>query len=238
MGTPRKPGEVRKGSPLFAEMTINAPKALSVAAALHPDVSAALDAAQQDALAEIRRFLGQHSVTLAGPRGAQEVVPIEQMQVVGIRHKTSRAGDPHRHIHMQIGTRILGAGKWRALTTAALFKQQGAIHALGTAAIAAHPELSQTLAEHGLTLDPVSGKVVDLEPFNAVMSKRSAQIDRNLQRLHAEWEAQHPGEEPGYAITARMQACRSSTPPAPAGTGGCTDKQGAVEQPAVRRLGT
>ncbi|CAM5607740.1 hypothetical protein ACIPPN_28930 [Streptomyces diastaticus] len=124
------------------------------------------------------------------------------------------------------------------MTTAALFKQQGAIRALGTAAIAAHPELSQTLAEHGLTLDPVSGKVVDLGPFNAVMSKRSAQIDGNLQRLHAEWEAQHPGEEPGPAITARMQACRSSTPPAPAGTGGCTDKQGAVEQPAVRRPGT
>src|SRR5690625_1703925 len=33
MGTPRKPGEGSKGSPLFAEMTINAPKSLSVAAA-------------------------------------------------------------------------------------------------------------------------------------------------------------------------------------------------------------
>lgn len=49
MGTPRKPGERSKGSPLFAEMTINAPKSLSVAAALHPEVSDALDAAQQDA---------------------------------------------------------------------------------------------------------------------------------------------------------------------------------------------
>jgi hypothetical protein len=95
MGTPRKPGEGSKGSPLFAEMTINAPKSLSVAAALHPEVSAALDAAQQDALAEIRRWLGQHSVTRVGPRDAREVIPIERMQVVGIRHKTSRAGDPH-----------------------------------------------------------------------------------------------------------------------------------------------
>lgn len=68
------------------------------------------------------------------------------MQVVGIRHKTSRAGDPHRHIHMQIGTRIFAAGKWRALDTAALFKQQGAIRAMGTAVIAAHPRLAQTLA--------------------------------------------------------------------------------------------
>src|SRR5699024_5526962 len=158
MGTPRQPGEGRKGSPLFAEMTINAPKSLSVAAALHPEVSDALDHAQQDALGEIRRWLGQHSVTRVGPRGAQEVVPIEYMQVVGIGHKTSRAGDPHRHMHMQIGTRVFAAGKWRALDTAGLFKQQGAIRAMGAAAIAAHPHLAQTLAEHGLTLDPVSGE--------------------------------------------------------------------------------
>jgi len=205
MGTPRKRGEGSKGSPLFAEMTINAPKSLSVAAALHPEVSNALDQAQQDALAEIRRWLGQHSVTRVGPRSAREVVPIERMQVVGIRHKTSRAGDPHRHIHMQIGTRVWAAGKWRALDTAALFKQQGAIRALGTAVIAAHPQLAQTLAEHGLTLDPVSGEVAELEPFNGVMSKRSAQIRRNLDRLEAEWETDHPGEALGPVMTARLQ---------------------------------
>lgn len=205
MGTPRKPGERSKGSPLFAEMTINAPKSLSVAAALHPEVSDALDAAQQDALAEIRRWLGQHSVTRAGPRDAREVLPIERMQVVGISHKTSRAGDPHRHIHMQIGARVWAAGKWRALDTAALFKQQGVIRALGTAVIAAHPQLAQTLTDNGLTLDPASGEVVELEPFNAVMSKRSAQIRRNLDRLEAEWEQAHPGETLGPVMTARLQ---------------------------------
>ena len=205
MGVPRKPGEVRKGSPLFAEMTINAPKSLSVAAALHPDVSEALDRAQQDAAREIRRFLGLHSVTLAGPRGAQEVLPASHMQTVAIAHKTSRAGDPHRHIHFQIGTRVWAAGKWRALTTAALFQQQGAIRALGTAVIAAHPELAETLHRHGLTLDPVSGEVTELEPFNQVMSKRSAQIRRNLERMETEWQAEHPGETPGPALTARMQ---------------------------------
>ncbi|SBM44405.1 Conjugative relaxase TrwC [Propionibacterium freudenreichii] len=205
MGTPRAAAEGTNGSPLFAEMTINAPKSLSVAAALHPEVSDALDAAQQDALAEIRRWLGQHSVTRVGPRHAREVVPIERMQVVGIGHKTSRAGDPHRHIHMQIGTRVWAAGKWRALDTAALFKQQGAIRALGTAVIASHPQLARTLAEHRLTLDSASGEVKELEPFNGVMSKRSAQIRRNLDRLEAEWETQHPGEALGPAMTARLQ---------------------------------
>ena len=206
MGRPRKAGSDRLGSPRFAEMTINGPKSLSVAAALHPVVSEALDRAQQDALAEIQRWLAQHSVTRVGPLGKQEIVPIEHMQVVGITHRTSRAGDPHRHIHMQIGTRVWAAGKWRALSTGALMKQQGAIRALGTAVIAAHPELAAVLDRHGLTLDPATGEVVELQPFNGLMSKRGEQVRRNLERLEAEWEAAHPGESMGPVVSSRLTA--------------------------------
>jgi hypothetical protein len=133
MGIPRLVGNGRRGSPRFAEMVVNAPKSLSIAAALHPEVSAALDVAQQDAASEIGRFLAKHSVTRVGPRGQQEIVPVEGLQVVAITHHTSRAGDPHRHIHLQIGARVRAAGKWRALNTGALFRQQGAIRAMGTA---------------------------------------------------------------------------------------------------------
>ncbi len=206
MGRPRRAGPDRGGSPRFMEMVINTPKSLSIAAALHPEVSDALDAAQQDALAEIRRWLAQHSVTRVGPLGRQEIVPIEQMHVVGITHRTSRAGDPHRHIHMQIGTRVFAAGKWRGLFTAALFKQQGTIRALGTAVIAASPELAEVLDRHGLTLDAATGEVVELQPFNAVMSKRGAQVARNLDRLEAEWEKTHPGESIGPVVSARLRA--------------------------------
>lgn len=206
MGKPRSAGPDRKGSPRFAEMVINTPKSLSIAAALHPEVSDALDAAQQDALAEIRRWLARHSVTRVGPLGAQEVVPIESMQVVGITHRTSRAGDPHRHIHMQVGTRIFAAGKWRALDTGALFKQQGAIRALGTAVIAASPQLADVLDRHGLTLNPVTGEVAELAPFNAVMSKRGEQVRKNLQRLEAGWEQTHPGETMGPVVASRLRA--------------------------------
>ncbi|WP_300344008.1 MobF family relaxase [Nesterenkonia sp.] len=206
MGRPRLAGLDRQGSPRFAEMVINTPKSLSVAAALHPEVSKALDAAQQDALAEIQRWLAQYSVTRVGPRGKQEVVPIEHMQVVGITHRTSRAGDPHRHIHMQIGARVWAAGKWRALDTAATFRQQGAIRALGTAVIAASPELAEVLDRHGLLLDPVTGEVTELEPFNALMSKRGEQVRKNLERLEAEWETAHPGETMGPVVSSRLTA--------------------------------
>ena len=206
MGKLRLPGEGRQGSPRFAEMVVNAPKSLSIAAALHPEVSAALDHAQQDAVSEIQRWLAEHSVTRVGPRGKQEVVPVEALQTVAVSHRTSRAGDPHRHIHFQIGTRVWAAGKWRALDTAALFKQQGAIRALGTAVIAAHPELAEVLDRHGLTLDPVSGEVVELERFNRVMSKRGEQVRKHLERLEAEWEAAHPGETVGPVVSARLAA--------------------------------
>ncbi len=206
MGRPRLPGEDRRGSPRFAEMVVNVPKSLSVAAALHPEVSTALDAAQRDAVAEIRSWLGQHSVTRVGPRGKQEVAPVEQLETVAVSHKTSRAGDPHRHIHFQIGTRVWASGAWRGLDTGALFRQQGAIRALGTAVIAAHPQLAAVLDAHGLTLDPVSGEVAELVPWNAVMSKRGEQVTRNLARFRAEWEEAHPGQEPGPVVSARLQA--------------------------------
>ncbi len=206
MGIPRQPGQSRRGSPRFAEMVVNAPKSLSIAAALHPEVSAALDAAQRDAVSEIRSWLGQHSVTRVGPRGAQEVVPVAQLETVSVVHKTSRAGDPHRHIHLQIGTRVWAAGAWRGLDTAALFRQQGAIRALGTAVIAAHPQLAAVLDAHGLTLDPVTGEVAELAPYNAVMSKRAAQVTANLAMFEAQWHAAHPGQEPGPVVCARLQA--------------------------------
>ncbi|MFT3872650.1 MAG: amino acid permease [Nocardioides sp.] len=107
---------------------------------------------------------------------------------------------------IQIGTRVRAAGKWRALDTAASFKQQGAIRALGTAVIAAHPKLAAVLDAHGLTLDPVTGEVTELEQFNAVLSKRAAQVERNLARFAAEWENAHPGQEPGPVVRARLHA--------------------------------
>ncbi|MDR0593738.1 MAG: relaxase domain-containing protein [Bifidobacteriaceae bacterium] len=110
MGRPRLPGADRRGSPRFAEMVINVPNSLAVAAALHPAVSQALDRARRDAAAEIRSWLGRHSVTRIGPRGNQEGVPVEHLQTVAVSHKTSRAGDPHRHIHFQIGTRVRALG--------------------------------------------------------------------------------------------------------------------------------
>ena len=45
----------------------------------------------------------------------------------------------------------------------------------------------RAITERDLTHDRVCGEVLELQPFNAVLSKRSAQIRRNLDRIEGEW---------------------------------------------------
>src|SRR4051794_8785258 len=103
----------------FVEVVVNGPKSWSLAAAVHPDLAAAYDAAQDRAAAQIIGWLAGHATTRVGPRGGQEQVPVQVLEAVTVRHFTSRAGDPHRHLHLQIGARVFAAGKWRGSHTPA-----------------------------------------------------------------------------------------------------------------------
>ena len=82
----------------FVEVTVNGPKTRSLAAALHPRVSAVLDAAQGRAAEQIIGWVAAHATTRVGPRGrqvqVQVQVPVEQLEAAVIRHYTSRACDP------------------------------------------------------------------------------------------------------------------------------------------------
>ncbi|MFT4009187.1 MAG: relaxase domain-containing protein [Nocardioidaceae bacterium] len=84
----------------FVEVTVNRPKSWSLAAALHPEIAAAYDAAQDRAAEQVIGWLGQHATTRVGPRGGQVAVPLERIEAVTVRHYTSRADDPHRHLHL------------------------------------------------------------------------------------------------------------------------------------------
>src|SRR5918998_6260739 len=90
----------------FVEVVVNGPKSWSLAAAMHDDVAEAYDAAQDRAAAQIIGWLAAHATTRVGPRGGQVQVPVEMLEAVTVRHYTSRAGDPHRHLHLQIGARV------------------------------------------------------------------------------------------------------------------------------------
>ena len=124
-------------------------------------------------------------------------VPVEQLEAAVIRHDTSRAGDPHRHLRLQINARVFAQARWRGLHSVGARDYLEAINGIGHAAVATDLDFRLALAEHGLTLDPASGEPVELASYAPSFSARAAQIGRNLDTFEAAWRADHPGEEPG-----------------------------------------
>ncbi|MEJ7796752.1 MAG: MobF family relaxase, partial [Nocardioides sp.] len=188
----------------FVEVVVNGPKTWSLAAALHPAVAGAYDAAQERAAGEIIGWLAEHSTTRVGPRGRQVQVPVDEIEAAVVRHYTSRAGDPHRHLHLQINARVRAAGhsgnggsQWRGLHSIGVVDSIEAINGIGHAAVMCDPQLRQALAAHGYTLDPETGEVRELAPFAGEFSARASQIGRNADRYEADWRREHPGAEPG-----------------------------------------
>jgi hypothetical protein len=183
----------------FVEVVVNGPKTWSLAAALHPDIAAAYEAAQDRAAEQILAWLAEHATTRVGPRGGQVQVPLEVLEAVTVRHYTSRAQDPHRHVHLQLLARVFAAGKWRGLHTVGVRDSLGAINGIGHAAMACDPELNAAFAAHGYTKD-TTGEIRELTEYVGPFSARHAQIARNMDRYEAEWTAAHPGEHPGPAL--------------------------------------
>ena len=181
----------------FVEVVVNGPKTWSLAASLHPEIAAAYDAAQERAAVEIIGWLAEHATTRVGPRGRQVQVPVERLEAAVVRHYTSRAGDPHRHLHLQINARVFAQGRWRGLHSVGVVDSIEAINGIGHAAVACDPEFRSALAKHGYTLDPDTGEVAQLAPYVGAFSARASQIGRNIDRYEAAWRADHPGEEPG-----------------------------------------
>jgi exodeoxyribonuclease V alpha subunit len=184
----------------FVEVTVNGPKTWSIAAALHPEVAAAYDAAQERAAAQIIAWVSAHATTRVGPRGRQVQVPVEKIEAVTVRHYTSRAGDPHRHLHLQLNARVFAQGIWRGLHTVGVRDSIEALNGIGHAAVMTDPEFRAALASVGFTMDPATGEIAELAPYVGEFSERAAQIGRNIDRYEAEWRRANPGQEPGPSI--------------------------------------
>ncbi|HWJ65294.1 MAG TPA: MobF family relaxase [Nocardioides sp.] len=184
----------------FVEVTVNGPKTWSLAAALHPEIAEAYDAAQMAAAEEIIGWLASHATTRVGPRDNQVQIPAEQIEAAVIRHFTSRAGDPHRHLHLQINARVFSQGKWRGLHTVGVRDSLEAINGIGHAAVMTNPAFREALARYGFTLDAETGEVTELAAYAGAFSARAKQIEANIDTYEAEWRADHPGEEPGPTL--------------------------------------
>jgi exodeoxyribonuclease V alpha subunit len=199
VGTGLKKGRLLKDPHAlrFVEVVVNGPKSWSLAAALHPEISAALDAAQDKAANQIVGWVASHATTRVGPRGRQVQVPVEKVEAAVSRHYTSRAGDPHRHLHLQVNARVYAAGGWRGLHSVGVRDSIGAINGIGHAAVATDPGFRSALAAHGLTLDPETSEIRELMPYVGAFSARTSQIRRNVDRYEAQWRSVHLDQEPG-----------------------------------------
>jgi exodeoxyribonuclease V alpha subunit len=183
----------------FVEVVVNGPKSWSLAAELHPDISAAYAAAQDRAGTQILAWLAQHATTRVGPRGRQVQILVQRLEAAVVRHYTSRAGDPHRHLHLQINARVRAEDQWLGLHTVGVRDSLDAINGIGHAAVVTDPHFRAAMAGHGFTVGE-DGEISQLAEYVGPFSARAAQIGRNLDRYEAEWRAAHPGEGPGPAL--------------------------------------
>jgi exodeoxyribonuclease V alpha subunit len=183
----------------FVEVVVNGPKTWSLAAALHPDIAAAYEAAQDRAAEQIIAWLSEHATTRVGPAGGQVQVPVQVLEAATVRHFTSRANDPHWHLHLQFLSRVYAAAKWRGLHTVGIRDFLGAINGIGHAAMDTDPELNAAFAANGYTKRP-TGEIPQLAEYVGAFSARHAQIAGNMDRYEREWAAAHPGETPGPAL--------------------------------------
>ncbi|KRC53363.1 MULTISPECIES: MobF family relaxase [unclassified Nocardioides] len=180
----------------FVEVVVNGPQTWSLAAALHADIADAYEDAQTRAAGEIISWVAQHATTRVGPRGRQVQVPVEKIEAAIVRHYTSRAGDPHRHLHLQINARVFARGGWRGIHSVGVVDSIEALNGIGHAAVMCDPRFRAALAARGYTLDD-AGEVNELTAYAGRFSQRASQIGRNIDRYEAEWRADNPGAEPG-----------------------------------------
>ena len=151
------------------------------------------DAAQDRAAAEIIGWVAEHATTRVGPRGRQVQVPVEQIEAAVVRHYTSRAGDPHRHLHLQINARVFAAGAWRGLHSVGVARQHRGDQRDRARRGRMRPGVPGGARRARATPStPTTGEIAELAPYVGAFSARAAQIGRNIDRYEAEWRTRAP----------------------------------------------
>lgn len=179
------------------DFIVNGPKEWSILAVLDPSVRAALLRGQENAERAVLRYLWDNGTVQVKLGGRVVRVPVERIEIASVQHFSSRGGDPHFHRHMEISARAFAAGKWRALDTLGARNLNVAVQAIF------HREqlreLQPVLERLGWQVDEL-GQIRSLRPVVEAMSRRSAQLERNLARIEAEWRTEHPGKEPSARL--------------------------------------
>ncbi|MFH8251499.1 AAA family ATPase [Microbacterium sp. B2969] len=184
---------------LILDGTINAPKSYSIAALISPELAREFEALQ-DRLRD--RIITTWQRELNARRGAGGSIreALDKIEVVELRHRRSRALDPHIHRHLWLNVKVQGEdGKWSNVDSRVAMKLHTLINAEGELAARTDPRWLRALAEHGFTLNE-DGEIAQLADAVRPLSRRSNQIEANRAKLLLDWRAEHPGQEPDHDV--------------------------------------
>lgn len=181
---------------LLLDGTINFPKSFSLAALVDPGLAIEFEALQ-DRLRH--RILEMWQRELNARRGAGGCIreDVARLEVVELKHRRSRALDPHVHRHLWLSIKVQGAdGQWSNVDSRVAMKFHTVVNAEGELAARTDPHWIQALAARGYTIT-AEGEIAELVDGVRPFSRRSNQIEANRLSLIATWREEHLGREPG-----------------------------------------
>lgn len=181
---------------LVLDGTINAPKSYSIAALLSQELAVEFEALQ-DRLRDRIILMWQRELNARRGAGGRIREDLRRIEVVELRHRRSRALDPHIHRHLWLNVKVQGVdGKWSNIDSRVAMKMHTGVNAEGELAARTDPRWIAALARHGFTVGG-DGEIEQLAHAVRPLSRRSNQIEANRAVLLAAWRQQNPGAEPG-----------------------------------------
>jgi len=146
---------------LILDGTINAPKSYSIAALINPELAREFEELQ-DRLRDRIIMIWQRELNARRGAGGRIREALARVEVVELRHRRSRALDPHIHRHLWLNVKVQGEdGKWSNVDSRVAMKFHTVINAEGDLAARTDPTWIAALARHGFTLDD-DGEIAEL----------------------------------------------------------------------------
>jgi conjugative relaxase-like TrwC/TraI family protein len=188
LGRPHGKGAV----PAF-DVVLRPTKSVSILYGLaDPDTGRAVLDAHDAGVVEAVTYLDEHVGTRRDHAGVQHVSG-QGLLAVGFDHRTSREGDPLLHTHLVVANRVQGPdGRWTALDGRDLYRHRLAADAIYRATY--QRELVRSLGVEWTPADTHGNRELAGMPEELVrwFSKRSDQIDLEVERLEAEGRERTP----------------------------------------------
>jgi conjugative relaxase-like TrwC/TraI family protein len=182
----------RRAVPAF-DLVFRPTKSVAILYALgDPQTSRAVLDGHHAGLEEAVAYLDGHLGTRRGHGGAEHVAG-QGVLAVGFDHRTSREGDPLPHTHLAVANRVQGPdGRWTALDGRDVYRHRRAADAIYRASY--QRELTRTLGVEWTPADRWGNRElvgIDQKLIRA-FSKRTEQIDAEVQRLEADGRERTP----------------------------------------------